>query len=153
MNNLEILIRDLLRDVNKFSVLNRVHRNYTLFTLDFWKYALSSRCRRSLSLKATSINERRKSFLANVHKRGFNSGGTNVRATSKRCTQTERRENSKDGLWSCNMAKKNGNQHPANITTMISKTLRPRHSWRRGRCGCRKEHFRTRSVFILLNEM
>ena len=35
MNNLEILISDLLRDVNKFSVLNRVHGNYTLFTLDF----------------------------------------------------------------------------------------------------------------------
>ena len=102
--------------------------------------------------KTTSFNAFRKSFLANVHRMGFNMAGTKLRNTSRRCTQSGSWK-SIDSVCSSSTVRKYGDQQPAKIINVINKTLRPRHSWRCGRKRCRRSLFNLRSVWWRLNEI
>ena len=62
--------------------------------------------------KTTSFNACRKSFFANVHKTGFNSGGRKPRNTNRRSIDTGTGENGDDSMCASSTIKKNGSQQP-----------------------------------------
>lgn len=118
-----------------------------------WKCTFCLRSWVACLWKTTSFNACRKSFLANVHRTGFNSWGIKPTKISRRSSKTGKGDNGDVSMCSSSTIKKNGNQQPAKITIVISKTLRPRHSWIIDRWGCWRVLFNWRSRVLRLNEM